>query len=103
MIRFLTAVSALLIGVLGADWQSASNGSRKLLLKSANTASSSMGFYGGDSTETQPPQDQPVVIVVGAANYETLILVDGAHASYPCLRGASLYAPQRSGYPPLVA
>ena len=101
MIRFLTAVSALLIGVLGADWQSASNGSKKLVLKSAKAASSSVAFYGGGSPDPQASQDEPVVIVVGAANYETLVLIDGAHASYPCLRGASLYAPQRSGYPPL--
>jgi len=100
MIRFLTAVSALLIGVLGADWQSASNGSKKLVLKSAKAASSAVGFYGGGTSDPQVAQDEPVVIVVGGANYETLILVDGAHASYPCLRGASLYAPQRSGYPP---
>ena len=101
MFRFLTAVSALLIGVLGADWQSAANGSGKLLLKSAKAASSSVGFYGGGSPDPQAAQDEPVVIVVGAANYETLVLVDGANASYPSLRGASLYAPQRSGYPPL--
>ncbi|MDB4632283.1 hypothetical protein OAG35_00130 [bacterium] len=101
MIRFLTAVSALLIGVLGADWQSASNGSGKLLLKSAKAASSAVGFYGGGSPDPQAAQDEPVVIGVGSADYETLVLIDGAHASYPSLRGASLYAPQRSGCPPL--
>ena len=100
MIRFLTAISALLIGVLGAEWQSGSKGSGKLILKSARADVVSTVFYGGTPPDSHVTKDEIVVIAVGAANYETMVLVDGAHVSFPCLRGASLHAPQRSGYPP---
>lgn len=102
MIRFLTAVSALLLSVLGAEWQ-ASSGSEKLVLKSAKASTAVVGFFGGTPPEPQAAQDELVRIVVGGANYETMILISGSQASYPSLRGASFHAPLRSGSPPLLA
>lgn len=103
MIRFLTAVSALLLGVLGAEWQTSASGSDKQTLRAAKASTAVIGFFGGTPPEPQPSQNEQVKIVVGGTNYETMILVSGSQASYPSLRGASFHAPLRSGSPPSFA
>ena len=102
MIHFLTAVSALLLGVLGGDYQ-VGVGPGKAVLKAAKASSASVSFFSGNSPDPQTPQTEEVTAVVGAVGYERLVLVHGAHVSYPSLRGANPHAAQRSGYPPASA
>ncbi|MFT4640750.1 MAG: hypothetical protein ACI8T1_004082 [Verrucomicrobiales bacterium] len=101
MVRLLTAVSALLIGVFGADWQT-SGGSGKALLKAAKDNAASVSFFGG-SPDPQTSHDDEVTLAVGSSGYDQMVLIHGAHVSFSSLRGASQHAAQRSGYPPRLA
>ncbi len=102
MIKFLTAVSALLIGVFGADWQRNGGSSGKLIIKSGADSTAQVPLFTGAAPDSQTPPSEGVSIAIGARSYERLVLGHGAYAAFPGLRGAGQHAAQRSGYPPSV-